>query len=166
MIRQYDTIYKGLGEKYPVLRGSAAKILFKTTVMLVDVVPLRWQGRKIDRASVRAAVPVRGSLQIEACSALLRSDDRVTPRIALLVQPGRAESALPVLLYARVGRLRSWQLVVVGREDRGDSRQPVKPGPLQAWWCRVVRDPPGVGLVASARVDAPAPPRVGQVEHA
>lgn len=157
---------QGVGRKISSLEGSAAKILFKTTVMLVDVVPLRWQGRKIDRASVRAAVPVRGSLQIEACSALLRSDYRVTPRIALLVQPGRAESALPVLLYARVGRLRSWQLVVVGREDRGDSRQPVRPGPLQAWWCRVVRDPPGVGLVASARVDAPAPPRVGQVEHA
>lgn len=137
--------------------------------MLVDVVRLRSRGRKIDRASARAAVPVRGSLQIEACSALLRPDDRVTPRVALLVQPGRAESALPALLYARVGRLRSWQLVVVGHEYQGDSRQPVKPGPLQAWWCRVVRDPPG-GLVQTSAViatvdrDAPAlQPKAGQV---
>lgn len=111
--------------------------------MLVDVVRLRFRGRKIDRESARSAVPVRGSLQIETCRALLTPEHRVTPRVALLVRPGIAESALPPLLFARVGRLRNWQLVVIGNEDVGDSRRPTAAGPIQAWWCRVVRDPPG-----------------------
>lgn len=111
--------------------------------MLVDVVPLRHRGRKIDRAATRAAVPVRGFLQIETCRALLTPEHRITPRVALLVKPGMAESALPALLFARVGRLRNWQLVVIGNEDQGDTRRPVGAGPIQAWWCRVVRDEPG-----------------------
>jgi hypothetical protein len=161
MICQYDTKYKPpraiRSTKYQQIIsiggvGSVRK-LYKNTVVIVDVVPLRAGGKRIERANRIAAMatrPVRGRLQIEPCWHLRRPEHETTPRIALLVQLGTAETMLPTLLFARVGRLRDWQLVVVGREDLGDSRRPINAGPLQAWWCRVVRD--------GAAVDLPAAP--------
>jgi hypothetical protein len=137
--------------------GSRRK-LYKNTVVIVDVVPLRAGGKRIERANriaTMATRPVRGRLQIEPCWHLRRPEHETTPRIALLIEPGTAETVLPTLLFARVGRLRDWQLVVVGREDLGDSRRPINAGPLQAWWCRVVRDGDAVDLAA-----APAPARL------
>ncbi len=133
--------------------------------MPVDVVLLRQRGRKLDRNQLLS--PVRGVLQVDRCNAIRTPEHRETPRLAVLIRPGVAESLLPPLLFARPGKLRGWQFVIVGMEEESTWRK-YPPRHRQAWWCRVVRDPPNGSLVqASTTVDAPAPqPRVGQVEPA
>jgi len=108
--------------------------------MLVDVVLLRLRGRKLDRDQLRA--PVRGMLQVDTCGAIRTADHHETPRLAVLVKPGVAESLLPPLLFARLGKLRGWQFVIVGMEEEGTWRK-YPPRHRQAWWCRVVREAPG-----------------------
>lgn len=108
--------------------------------MLVDVVLLRQRGRKLDRDQLRT--PVRGMLQVDACNAIRTPGHRGTPSLAVLIRPGVAESLLPPLLFARLGKLRSWQFVIVGMEEESTWRK-YPPRHRQTWCCRVVLDAPG-----------------------
>lgn len=124
--------------------------------MLVDVVLLRANGRPLPKVVTQAAMakrPVRGMLQVDYCRHLQRWEDRVSPKIAQLIVPGTADLAMRGLLFADVGVMRNWQFVVTGREDRGDQREPLRLGPAQTWWCRVVVEP--VGDAAGAFPTAP-----------
>lgn len=111
--------------------------------MLVDVVPLKLNGKALPKSQTRQAMatrPARGMIQLDVCRHLQRWEDQQTPKIAQLIAPGTATTVMRGLLYAEVGVMRNWQFVVQGREDRGDDRDPIKAGPNQTWWCRVVID--------------------------
>lgn len=85
-------------------------------------------------------------MQIDYCRHLQKWEDKVSPKIAQLIVPGTAELAMRGLLFADVGVMRNWQFVISGREDRGDQREPLRLGPAQTWWCRVVFEPAEAGL--------------------
>lgn len=109
--------------------------------MLVDVVVLKANGKALPKSITQAAManrPMRGMVQIDDCRHLQKWEDKVSPKIAQLILPGTAELAMRGLLYADVGVMRNWQFVVSGKEDHGNQREPLRPGPSQTWWCRVV----------------------------
>ncbi|TXG99992.1 MAG: hypothetical protein E6R08_00735 [Nevskiaceae bacterium] len=107
--------------------------------VLVDVVELRRFGSKRPEEEVKTAAPVRGLLQYDVCLHLRRISDARRPMMAQLIAPGTSIGMLRPLLCIEPGPLRDWEFVVSGREDHGDVRTPVRAGPRQAWWCRIVR---------------------------
>lgn len=105
--------------------------------MLVDVVRLRFEGKKLPREAVLATAPIRGYLRIYSwrlgtseawklvwtASVSATDDEPHTP-------------TLPSLNYARVTRIEGDSIVIVGQESTGYlGAEPIYP---QAWWCRVV----------------------------
>lgn len=105
--------------------------------------PLKVNGKARPKAQSRMAMetmPARGMIQLDPCRHLQRWEDKQTPKIAQLIAAGTATTVIRGLLYAEVGVMRNWQFVVRGKEDRGDDRDPVRAGPDQIWWCRVVTD--------------------------
>lgn len=107
--------------------------------MLVDVVELRRNGKPLPVEATQGAKRVRGMLQLDGSMHLRRYDPDKPPMIAQLIVPGTSQAALRGLLFAEVkGPLRNWQFLVIGREDMGNDKHPVRPGPRQTWWCTVV----------------------------
>jgi hypothetical protein len=85
--------------------------------LLVDVLLLRRDGARVRRDELRAATPVRGTLQLgpELPSPFRRR--REPPRFAGLIRPGAVDWALPVLHEAIVTRIRGSQMVIASMEE-------------------------------------------------
>lgn len=116
--------------------------------MLVDVVRLRHEGKKLPKEAVLAAAPLRGYLRIYSWRL-------ATSEATTLVWSASISSydeipytpALPCLESARVTRIQGNDMIIVGKERPGY----LDAGPTypQAWWCRLVRD---------GATDSPPPP--------
>ena len=103
--------------------------------MLVDVVELRRQGRRLHPDLVRAAAPVRGVLTLTPVRAGWYPGKRNAPLFATLVQPDIPNHVLEPLDQARVARIDRGAMLIVGLQ------QYVRPVRVletvrQAWWVR------------------------------
>ena len=101
--------------------------------MLVDVVELRVRGSKRSREEVQNTTPVRGVLQFGAHRPGDANRDQL---LASLLKPGTFDYALRPLDWARVTKIDSAGLIVVGLQESGYGRR-LEELP-QAWWCRPV----------------------------
>lgn len=108
--------------------------------MLVDVVELRWQGRRLPDEDVKARRPARGRLQLHAAPPRRRSEVAGVHLVAQLIAiDGRHRELLAPLGAARVVKIASGSMLIVGMQEyeRGiRSYERVR----QAWWIRPVAD--------------------------
>jgi len=110
--------------------------------MLVDVVRLRRAGVRLPPEEVKQATPLRGQLQLgmERSAAYYRVK-YTAPLLAGVLRLDKTEWALPPLCSARVMKINSRGMLIVGLEelsiDGGRHFDRVR----QAWWVRVVNEP-------------------------
>ena len=103
--------------------------------MLVDVVELRRQGRRLHPDFLRAAGPVRGLLTLTAVRAGWYPGKRNAPLFATLVQPDIPNHLLEPLDQARVAKIDRGAMLIVGVQQH---IRPVRvyESLRQAWWVR------------------------------
>jgi hypothetical protein len=108
--------------------------------MLVDVVRLRYEGRRIPREQLDELIPVRGLLWMSKFRPAV--DSTTTPFAAALLCPQglREDGLLPVLDWACVRGIKDGELLVSGVEDLGRGPKSVRTF-RQSWWCRLVLTP-------------------------
>lgn len=104
--------------------------------MLADVRRLRFEGSQLPRERVHALTPVRGELIV-----FKRTDPWrgcIVPVASLVAADGETY-VLPPLDQVRIARWQGQDLVLVGLEERANTKgeQP----DLQSWWVRLVSDP-------------------------
>lgn len=125
--------------------------------MLVDVVRLRQQGRRLPPAQLRASEPVRGRLWLTNFRPAV--DNSTTPLLAALLSPTLSgHGLLPPLDWACVRSIRDGQLLISGIEDLGAGGKQER-NFRQSWWCRVVLAPDEAPLPPTRWSAAPAATR-------
>jgi hypothetical protein len=107
--------------------------------MLVDVVELRRDGKRLPAEVVRAAQPVRGILQIHDARPGMRwwRPGAERPLLAGLLRPGSFDYVLAPLDRARVVKIDSRGMLVVGLQEKKHFNRDIGVE-RQAWWVRVV----------------------------
>ena len=129
--------------------------------MLVDVVCLRVQGERRHREEVRAALPVRGELQLSPQRPGWHVGARNAPMLASLVTPGTTHYALPPLDKAQVKRIAGMALLITGREEIQRGRTWFECP--QSWWCRLV--PPASDAIGLHGIIERLGQLAGELEH-
>jgi hypothetical protein len=107
--------------------------------MLVDVVELRCDGKRLPVEAVKEARPVRGVLQLHSSRPGMRwwRPGLELPLLAGLLRPGSFDYALPPLDRARVMKIEARGMLIVGLQEKKYFNRDV--GVVrQAWWVRVV----------------------------
>ena len=103
--------------------------------MLVDVIRLRIEGRKIPRGELAGVQAVRGELTIVSAYDAHRGKGQ---SVAHLVDSD-TQTLLPSLDQVRITRLRGSDFVLSGIETIEHRRKDFEHYP-QAWWCKIVPD--------------------------
>jgi hypothetical protein len=104
--------------------------------MLADVRRLRSDGVRLPRDQIDSLEPSRGELIV-----FKRTDPWrgcLVP-VASLVAEDRVTYVLPPLDQVRIARWQGQDLVLVGLEERANTKG--QPPDLQSWWVRLVSDP-------------------------
>lgn len=105
--------------------------------MLVDVVRLRHEGKKLPKEAVLAAKPLRGYLRLYSWRLGTESAWKLVWSANVSSTDDAPHTpALPSLDSARVTRIEGQDIIIVGEERPGYlGTGPAYP---QAWWCRLV----------------------------
>ncbi len=109
--------------------------------MLVDVVCMRRRGQKLAREQLQAEQPVRGELGLSAIRPGWYQGKRDPPLMAWLVHPERMDHLLPSLDPARVTRISSKGMVIIGMEEVHLTFKRNVTAYPQAWWVRPAAGP-------------------------
>ena len=102
--------------------------------MLVDVVPLRTEGKKRPAEEVKAATPIRGHISIEPYT---REGQIIqAAQLKMGTSPG-AMTLLPLLDHVTIRRWQGADVILQGTEFVRRSGKPGETLP-QAWWVRII----------------------------
>ena len=110
--------------------------------MLVDVVCLRRDGRRLSNEEVKAAAPTRGRLVVKTRHALNQHGETARTADATF-EPLPGQEALRRLDWVRVSTIQGDSIMVAGTEIWNEKRMSSSFQCPQTWWCRLVRDRSG-----------------------
>jgi hypothetical protein len=103
--------------------------------MLVYAVPMRVRGKKLAKAEVQIARPVRGYLTLQPGLTVLTNEPCLSAWVTEEADT-TSKNMLPPMEKAWVKRASLFQMVIIGSERIDKGRKDCDWYP-QAWWCRL-----------------------------
>jgi len=108
--------------------------------VLVDVVELRWQGKRLPVEEAKGRRPARGWLQLRATEPRRWAEVAGMHLVAeLIALDGRHRQLLAPLSFARVAKIADGSMLIVGMQEYERGIRSYERA-RQAWWIRPVTD--------------------------